>query len=220
MKNRSLLLALVALLVVARGAAVPESAQDVSQAQGEKTGGYENQWHTDVTWRERPAMGAILRCIEVPPVGGDTLFADMAAAYDNLPEAVRLYCNHLQSKGRLHIDVDINGDFGGLKPDFNTAIFRIIQELLQNVVKHAQASHAIVEMERTAEHLSLMVEDNGIGFDAEQQQHGFGLENMKLRVKTLGGSLSVTTQQGAGTAILIRFAGHTNTQHPIVDAKE
>jgi signal transduction histidine kinase len=138
----------------------------------------------------------------------------------NLPEAVRLYCDHLQSKGRLHIDVDINGDFGGLNPDFNTAIFRIIQELLQNVVKHAQASHAIVEMERTAEHLSLMVEDNGIGFDAEQQQHGFGLENMKLRVKTLGGSLSVTTQQGAGTAILIRFAGHTNTQHPIVDAKE
>jgi taurine dioxygenase len=56
---------------------------------GERMGGYENQWHTDVTWRERPAMAAILRCIEVPPVGGDTLFADMAAAYDNLPPEVR-----------------------------------------------------------------------------------------------------------------------------------
>jgi taurine dioxygenase len=51
--------------------------------------GYENLWHTDVTWRERPAMGAVLRAVEVPPVGGDTLFADMAVAYDNLPTALR-----------------------------------------------------------------------------------------------------------------------------------
>ncbi|MDX3191976.1 TauD/TfdA family dioxygenase [Streptomyces sp. MN03-5084-2B] len=51
--------------------------------------GYENIWHTDVTWRPEPALGSVLRLIEVPPVGGDTMWADMAAAYDNLPEAVR-----------------------------------------------------------------------------------------------------------------------------------
>ncbi|WP_179646442.1 TauD/TfdA dioxygenase family protein [Spinactinospora alkalitolerans] len=50
---------------------------------------YENVWHTDVTWRPAPAMGAILRLREVPPQGGDTMWADMAAAYDNLPRAVR-----------------------------------------------------------------------------------------------------------------------------------
>jgi taurine dioxygenase len=51
--------------------------------------GYENIWHVDVTWRPRPALGSVLRLIEVPPVGGDTMWADMAAAYDNLPEDVR-----------------------------------------------------------------------------------------------------------------------------------
>lgn len=51
--------------------------------------GYENAWHHDVTWREVPSMGAILHGIEVPDVGGDTLFADMYAAYAGLPDAVR-----------------------------------------------------------------------------------------------------------------------------------
>ncbi|MGE0878542.1 MAG: TauD/TfdA dioxygenase family protein [Acidimicrobiia bacterium] len=55
----------------------------------ENSRGYENEWHTDNTWRELPSMGAILRAVEVPPVGGDTLFVDMAAAYDNLDAALR-----------------------------------------------------------------------------------------------------------------------------------
>lgn len=50
---------------------------------------YENVWHTDVTFRERPALGAVLQLREVPPFGGDTMWADMAAAYDNLPARVR-----------------------------------------------------------------------------------------------------------------------------------
>ncbi|SCK56141.1 taurine dioxygenase [Streptomyces sp. WMMB 714] len=50
---------------------------------------FENVWHADVTFRERPALGAVLQLHEVPPSGGDTMWADMAAAYDNLPETVK-----------------------------------------------------------------------------------------------------------------------------------
>src|SRR3954470_22073996 len=51
--------------------------------------GLENEWHTDGTFRPMPTLGTMLRAIEVPAVGGDTLFADMAAAYDNVAEPVR-----------------------------------------------------------------------------------------------------------------------------------
>ncbi|HZP28479.1 MAG TPA: TauD/TfdA family dioxygenase [Acidimicrobiia bacterium] len=53
------------------------------------TPGLENGWHSDSTFRPMPTAGTILRAIEVPPAGGDTLFADMAAAYDDLPAVVR-----------------------------------------------------------------------------------------------------------------------------------
>jgi len=52
-------------------------------------GGYENGWHSDVSWRERPSLGAVVHAVEVPPVGGDTLFADMVAAYEGLPAELR-----------------------------------------------------------------------------------------------------------------------------------
>lgn len=51
--------------------------------------GFENSWHHDVTWRAEPSMGAVLHAIAVPDVGGDTLFCDMYAAYEGLPEATK-----------------------------------------------------------------------------------------------------------------------------------
>ena len=56
---------------------------------GADTGGFENGWHHDVTWREVPSMGALLHAIKVPPTGGDTLFADMGAAYDGLDDETK-----------------------------------------------------------------------------------------------------------------------------------
>lgn len=50
---------------------------------------YENSWHTDATWRESPPMGCVLRCVECPPVGGDTMWANMALAYERLPQDVK-----------------------------------------------------------------------------------------------------------------------------------
>ncbi len=68
----------------------PDDTPEVVRfAKGDAAKGYENIWHNDVTWRETPALGAVLRAVELPPTGGDTLWADMAVAYDNLPRDVR-----------------------------------------------------------------------------------------------------------------------------------
>ncbi|WP_329392570.1 TauD/TfdA dioxygenase family protein [Streptomyces sp. NBC_01716] len=64
-------------------------AKDVARFDRTAVPTFENVWHTDVTFRERPAMGAVLQLREVPPAGGDTLWADMAVAYDNLPRDVK-----------------------------------------------------------------------------------------------------------------------------------
>lgn len=65
------------------------TAEIVRLEKGEKVGGFENVWHSDVTWRKEPSLGSVLRAVEVPEVGGDTLWADMAAAYDRLSDAMK-----------------------------------------------------------------------------------------------------------------------------------
>ncbi|GAA2794881.1 TauD/TfdA dioxygenase family protein [Crossiella cryophila] len=66
-----------------------DTAEVTRFARGAGMPGLENIWHTDVTFRPNPALGSVLRLITVPPIGGDTMWADMAAAYDNLPVAVQ-----------------------------------------------------------------------------------------------------------------------------------
>jgi taurine dioxygenase len=59
---------------------------------------YENSWHTDATWREKPPMGAVLRCVECPPVGGDTMWANMALAYEKLPANIKAQIEGLRAR--------------------------------------------------------------------------------------------------------------------------
>ena len=75
----------------------PEHPELVRFEKGADTGGFENGWHHDVTWREVPSMGAVLHAIEVPPTGGDTLFSDMTAAYDGLDDATKERIGHLHA---------------------------------------------------------------------------------------------------------------------------
>jgi taurine dioxygenase len=79
---------------------------------GAENVGVENVWHTDVTWREKPALGSVLRAVEVPPVGGDTAFADMAAAYDCLPGGIK---ERIEGRTAVH---DFTLPFGvGMAPE-------------------------------------------------------------------------------------------------------
>lgn len=71
---------------------IPANAEQpelVRFEKGAQVGGYENGWHSDVSWRLRPSLGAVLHAVRVPRAGGDTLFADMAAAYEGLDPTLR-----------------------------------------------------------------------------------------------------------------------------------
>jgi len=59
---------------------------------------YENAWHADATWRAAPQFGAVLRCVECPPVGGDTMWANMALAYERLPDDIKVKIEGLRAR--------------------------------------------------------------------------------------------------------------------------
>lgn len=68
---------------------------------------YENVWHADVTWRDKPSFGSMLRAVQVPEVGGDTLFADMYAAYDGLPDALKRACEGLEAVHSINVSLGV-----------------------------------------------------------------------------------------------------------------
>jgi len=73
-----------------------QTAEDVvTLAKDAVQQGTENEWHADITWHAEPSFGAVLRAVEVPAVGGDTLWCDAAAAYDGLPQRVKDQIEHL-----------------------------------------------------------------------------------------------------------------------------
>ncbi len=71
---------------------------------------YENAWHTDATWREKPPMGCVLRCVECPPTGGDTMWSNMVLAYENLPAHIKSQINGLRARH------SIEATFGAAMP--------------------------------------------------------------------------------------------------------
>ncbi len=122
-----------------------------------------------------------------------------------LTRALQDFCNELGRAAQLHIDLQIIGIDTRLHSDIEITIYRIVQELLNNVVRHANATTVLVQIAQTDELLSLTIEDNGQGFAPEQISEGIGLANIRSRVDYLKGTLDIQTAPGAGTAINIDF---------------
>jgi signal transduction histidine kinase len=108
-----------------------------------------------------------------------------------------------------------------LPPDTETALYRIAQEALTNVAKHAQAANVDVILERRADNVLLIIEDDGVGFDSVQagsgQGQGFGLLGMQERAGLVGAMLEIESSAGKGTTVIVRMATpvrtHTTSDH-------
>jgi taurine dioxygenase len=90
---------------------------------------YENAWHSDTTWREAPQFGAVLRCVECPPLGGDTMWANMALAYENLPAHIKTQIADLRARH------SIEASFGAVMP---------IEKRLALRAQYPDAEHPVV----------------------------------------------------------------------------
>lgn len=122
-----------------------------------------------------------------------------------LPEALVIYCEHISKSDKLEIELQFHGELEPLDKDVQLVLYRIFQELIQNVVKHSGASYAAIQMVQNGRTLSVFVEDNGTGFSVEESGCGLGLENLRYRVLSLHGELSITSEKGQHTTVYMEF---------------
>ncbi|HKQ24974.1 MAG TPA: ATP-binding protein [Burkholderiales bacterium] len=104
---------------------------------------------------------------------------------------------------RTGLRVYVAGDAGARLPDkVETALYRIVQEAVDNAVKHANANCVRIELKRSPSKVACRVRDDGSGFDARRMPHGLGLIGIRERLNALGGSLHVDSKSRRGTTLL------------------
>ncbi len=108
-------------------------------------------------------------------------------------------------RSRIVCNLDVDGSDLALRDAQAATIFRVVQESLTNVIRHAQAAQVDISLRHTAHDLALCIRDNGRGFDAtaKRPRAGFGLLSMRERVLSLGGQMHLDTAPGQGTTIRI-----------------
>jgi signal transduction histidine kinase len=129
-----------------------------------------------------------------------------------LVAALRKEAKDLARNTGVKARVMISDEVGRLAPGTEQAIYRVVQEALHNVAKHAQARNVTVQMSREGQTVQVVVEDDGIGIQARSNSrgHSFGLSGIKERVAMLGGVSRVISVKGKGTRLEITVpAGET-----------
>ena len=126
-----------------------------------------------------------------------------------LETALKDFCNDINQSGALQINYQSIG-MENAKVEQTTAvtIYRIVQELINNTMKHASAKTAIVQLSKVGNEISVTVEDDGIGFNPVilQGTKGIGWSNIQSRVEYLKGKLDVQSEPGKGTSVHIELS--------------
>ena len=128
---------------------------------------------------------------------------------EGLSEAVYYFLSELKQSTGIDIEFQQIGELPVFAPEYELMLYRMIQELSQNAMKHAHAKHILVQLNCTGNILSLTVEDNGVGFK-EGYTHGagIGIKNIQSRVASLRGNMEIRSQPGVGSTIDIEFDTH------------
>jgi len=123
--------------------------------------------------------------------------------YSGLEPALRSYCEEFGALTGLDIKLEIEGSFERVAPDAALCLFRVAQEALRNVAKHAKVKQALVELRRADGVLKLKVSDSGVGMEmgTEDSKAGLGLLNIQERARLVRGKAEIRSTPGQGTTI-------------------
>ena len=118
-----------------------------------------------------------------------------------LKEALENYCESVNHSKQIQVRVQTYGMETRMEQSVEIVIYRIIQELLTNVIKHAEAEKVLIQLVCGDDKFNLTVEDDGKGFDTKETSVGAGLANIKARAAYLNGSVDIVSQKGEGTSV-------------------
>jgi signal transduction histidine kinase len=125
-----------------------------------------------------------------------------------LDTALKDFCNEISKSGALQVAYQSIGmENENLPQTTAITIYRIVQELINNSIKHSAAANSIVQITKAANNISLTVEDDGKGFDAAilDRSKGIGWSNIKHRIDFLNGKLDIHSGPGNGTSVLVEI---------------
>lgn len=129
----------------------------------------------------------------------DTLLAD------GLTQALLYFCKNIQYRTRLHVTFQHYGEAPALNQDLSINIYRITQELIQNIIKHAAASNVLIQLNYRPDVLTLTVEDDGKGFKTNDAvSEGIGLKSIQSRLKVMNGEMEIHERHPKGTSVTIQ----------------
>jgi two-component system sensor histidine kinase DegS len=127
-----------------------------------------------------------------------------------LVPTLQRYTSTFQEENEIYVQFKSRGGFSDIRPVISLTVFRIVQEALNNIRKHANANSVMVNIEFMEDKLRLSINDDGVGFDVEniKARHediegGFGLFSMKERVELLDGKFNISSRSGFGTRLSI-----------------
>ncbi|NLU92703.1 sensor histidine kinase [Chitinophaga sp. Ak27] len=127
-------------------------------------------------------------------------------ASKGLPAALEFFCRNVSHSRKLQISFFTSGELPRFHNNFELSVYRIVQELVNNIIKHAYATTALVQITQHDGYVSITVEDNGIGFKNIPSAHtGIGLSSLEERVRSLNGQLTITASPGCGTTAYMEF---------------
>ncbi len=122
-------------------------------------------------------------------------------------ELIRKYVDEISGSNTINIDLILHPeeDLNALEDEVKVEIYRIVQELLNNIIKHAKADMVEIQIIRTVEKINMLIEDDGIGFDQHKVRNGIGISNITSRVKVLNGTIDIDSVEGRGTIFNIEI---------------